>query len=69
MCYRQICIVVLWFYFVILCTSCALWRWRVCFYIICCKLVVCGGLNAFDFCGDPRLVETCRGEFAGYVFL
>ena len=22
---------------------------------------------AFDFCGDPRLVEACRREFAGDV--
>ena len=22
---------------------------------------------AFDFCRDPRLVEACRGEFAGDV--
>ena len=22
---------------------------------------------AFDFCGDPRLVEACCGEFAGDV--
>ena len=22
---------------------------------------------AFDFCGYPRLVEACRGEFAGDV--
>ena len=35
---------------------------------ICCKLVVCGGIySAFDFCGDPRLVEACRREFAGDV--
>ena len=23
--------------------------------------------NAFDFCGDPRLVEACRREFVGDV--
>ena len=64
MCHRQICRVVL-SVFVIPCISCVLWRWLVCFYI-CCKLVVCGGY-AFDFCGDPRLLEACRREFAGDV--
>ena len=35
-----------------------------------CTSVVCALFAAgyaFDFGGDPRLVEACCGEFAGYV--
>ena len=31
------------------------------------NLVKSCGVYAFDFGGDPRLVEACRGEFAGDV--
>ena len=65
MCHRQICRVVL-SVFVIPCISCVLWRWLVCFYIgpyVVSSLFAAG--YAFDFCGDPRLVEACRREFAG----
>ena len=61
MCYRQTCIVVL-SVFVVPCISCALLRWWVCFYIVVSSLFAAG--YAFDFGGDPRLVEAYRGEFA-----
>ena len=37
------------------------------FVSTCYKLVVCAAGYAYDFCGDPRLVEACRREFAGDV--
>ena len=65
MCYRQICRVVL-SVVVIPCISCVLWRWLVGFYNFVVSSLFAAGY-AYDFCGDPRLVEACRREFAGDV--
>ena len=36
--------------------------WFVCTYVVC---VLFAAGYAFDFGGDPMLVEACCGEFAG----
>ena len=64
MCYRQICRVLL-SVFVVLCISGSSGgNGFVCAYVVC-ALFAAG--YAFDFGGDPRLVEACCGEFAGDV--
>ena len=39
--------------------------WFVSTYVVSSLFAAAG--YAFDFCGDPRLVEACRREFAGDV--